>query len=69
MYDFGDHFFGETFRRHFLNDFSEFSRPWESEWESVRTTLADFIFCFRVDFFYKFLIQFCEGPAAGAGVC
>ena len=42
MDDFGDHFFGEAFWIHFLNDFSEFGRPWGSEWESIGTTLAHF---------------------------
>ena len=49
MDDFGDHFIGEVFRSHFSSDFSEFGRPWESEWESVGTTVADFLFIFVVE--------------------
>ena len=49
--DFGDHFFGEAFWSHFLSDFSEFGRPWGSEWEFVGTTLADFlVLFFETDF-------------------
>ena len=69
MDDFGDFLFGEAFWSHFLNDFSEFGRPWGSEWESVGTTLADLLALFSRRVFDRFLIQFWEGPAAGAGVC
>jgi hypothetical protein len=69
MNDFGDHFFGEAFRSHFLSDFSEFGRPWESEWKFVGITLTEFLFFLLRRIFDRILIQFCAGPAAGAGVC